>query len=141
MTSPNQPRIGRPLVLFDGGCPLCRREIAHYQRLANAETIDWFDLATPGLEIPDKRITREMAMARMHVRDRDGRWHTGARAFAELWSHLNHYRHLSKLVRSSRLLPLMDRAYSTFAKWRLKRQCNEHACHSRTEPTDQSRGK
>ena len=90
-------QASRPIVLFDGACPLCRREIAHYRRLTGAETVDWIDLAAPNLEIPDKSITRAMAMARMHVRDRNGRWHTGAWAFAELWSHLKGYRGLSRL--------------------------------------------
>ena len=130
------PHSARPLVLFDGACPLCRREISHYRRLAGAESIDWFDLADPNMEIPDNGITRETAMARMHVRDRNGKWHTGAWAFAELWSHLNHYRHLSRLARISRLLPLADRAYSHFAKWRVQRRCDEHRCQSTFQPSD-----
>ena len=29
----------RPMVFYDGGCPLCRREIAHYRRIDSAERL------------------------------------------------------------------------------------------------------
>ena len=41
----DSPTGQRPVVLFDGGCPMCSREIAHYRRLGGAEAIDWIDIA------------------------------------------------------------------------------------------------
>ena len=39
----------RPMVFYDGGCPLCRREIAHYRRIDSAERLRWVDaLNEPG---------------------------------------------------------------------------------------------
>lgn len=117
-----------PLVLFDGGCPLCSREIRHYRRLRGAERIDWLDISGADAPLPVDGIDRATAMARFHVRDRDGRWHQGAFGFAELWSHLRGYRHLSRLLRMTRLLPLVDRLYDRFARWRVRDRCTSDTC-------------
>ena len=67
-------------------------------------------------------------MEKLHVRDGDGRWQLGAFAFAELWSHIDGYRWLAKILRSIGLLPLLDGAYVRFAKWRLNRHCSDGSC-------------
>ena len=33
----------RPVVFYDGDCPLCRREIAHYRRMDSANKLHWVD--------------------------------------------------------------------------------------------------
>jgi predicted DCC family thiol-disulfide oxidoreductase YuxK len=71
-------------------------------------------------------------MARMHVRDASGNWHTGAWAFAEMWSHLPVYRRLAGFLRATRTLPVLDRAYTVFANWRLKQRCDSAACGAAT---------
>jgi predicted DCC family thiol-disulfide oxidoreductase YuxK len=113
----------RPLVLFDGACPMCRREIAHYQRVRGGNGIEWIDLAPlpDGPVIDD--VDRATAMARMHVRDANGRWHTGAAAFVELWRHLSGYRWLARTVSALRLTRPLDAVYRRFARWRVARDC------------------
>jgi len=37
-------RTQLPMIFFDGECPPCRREIAHYRRLQGAELIEWVDI-------------------------------------------------------------------------------------------------
>jgi len=37
----------RPILFYDGQCPLCRKEIAHYQRLDRQQRVDWQDLFAP----------------------------------------------------------------------------------------------
>ena len=34
----------RPIMFYDGECPLCRREVAHYRRLDRERRIDWSDI-------------------------------------------------------------------------------------------------
>ena len=115
-------------VLFDGGCPLCRREIAHYRRRRGAGAIDWIDLAPLAPDAPIDGIDWHTAMARLHVRDIRGQWHTGARAFVELWTHLRGYRHIARLVRALHLLPLLDRLYERFARRRYAARCSDLGC-------------
>lgn len=123
MTDGMTDRITRPLVLFDGACPMCRREIAHYRRVRGGDRIDWIDLAAlPDGPVVDD-IDRAAAMARMHVRDDRGTWHTGAAAFVEMWRHLRGYRWLAGAVTALRLTRPLDAVYRRFARWRLARQC------------------
>jgi len=117
------------VVLFDGGCRLCAREIAHYRRLNGAERLTWVDIRRVSDLENRYGIRPNDAMARFHVRDRHGRWLTGAWAFAELWSHLPWYRLAGAALRRLRLLPLIDRAYAPFARWRLARRCREGSCN------------
>ena len=123
---PTSPRA--PLVLFDGACPMCSREIAHYRRVRGADKLQWLDVANEPGALPIGGVDRDTAMARFHVRDVNGRWQTGAYGFAELWAHLRGYRLLSLAVRKLHLLPLIDAAYTRFARWRLRRQCDTGAC-------------
>ncbi len=118
----------KPTVFFDGGCPLCRREIAHYQRLGNADVIEWLDISTATEQLDAFGMTYDQAMALFHVRDADGVMHVGAYAFVTMWSYLNGYRHLARLIRLFRLTSLMDKVYRRFAKRRLKHRCNDIQC-------------
>ena len=107
-------------VFYDGACPLCRREIAHYRRLRGADRLDWVDIARDDAALRDHGLRREQAMARMHVLDATGRWQTGVWAFVELWSYLPGYHWLARILLNTGTLPLLDRGYARFARWRLQ---------------------
>jgi len=104
----------RPAVYYDGACPVCRREIAHYQGRAGAEGIDWVDVSSCAPEALGPDLTRESALARMHVRAPDGALVSGAAAFAALWSALPGFRWLGRLVGASPIAPLAEGAYRGF---------------------------
>ena len=116
-------------IFYDGECPLCRREITHYRRLRGADRLLWIDITSDEATLAAHGLSREDAMARFHVRDAAGDWHTGAAGFVELWSHLRVYRWLASLLRSLRLVAVLDRAYTHFARWRLQRRCDADQCH------------
>ncbi len=126
----------RTTMFYDGGCPLCRREIAHYRRLDRAGRVRWLDIARDAHEIEGLGVPLHDAMARLHVRDRSGRLVSGAWAFAAVWEELPHYRWLSRLLRGLRLLPLVDIAYRRFAGWRFHRRCAEGACAAAGSSSD-----
>lgn len=107
-------------VYYDGGCPLCRAEIAHYRRCEGAERLRFVDV---GRDVPapplGAGLDREAALRRFHVRDAQGRLVSGAAAFARLWRVLPHWRWLGRLVTLRvfgvrPLLPLAEAAYRLF---------------------------
>ena len=58
-----------PVVFFDGGCPLCRREIAHYRRIDSAQRLCWVDAASEPEALSRHGLSLEAAMAELHVLD------------------------------------------------------------------------
>jgi len=115
-------------VLFDGGCPLCSREIGHYQRLTGLRPIQWLDVTGNDERLGRFAIPPEEAMAEFHVFDEAGRLHKGADGFVTLWQALPYYRWLARLCVGLRLLPLMRWAYARFARWHFKRRCATGVC-------------
>ena len=118
----------KTLVLYDGGCSLCAREINHYMRLKGADKIHWLDINNKEFINSDLEISYKEAMKRLHARDCQGQWHTGVYAFRLIWSHLVLYRHIATIFKYSGLLSVMDFLYQWFARWRYRRRCNTGTC-------------
>jgi len=123
----------RPTVYFDGGCPLCSREIAHYRRLDKHGDILWVDITRDAEQVTRSGHERVDLMRRFHVLDTRGNWQTGAWGFAEMWAHLPYYRWLSLALRFSRLLPVLDWCYGYFARWRTAERCSDQCLPHRGE--------
>ena len=100
-------------VLFDGSCPLCRREIGVYQGLNATCPIDWLDVSSPDA-LPVDAATRARYMARFHVRQADGQLLSGAAAFVALWRSLPGWRWLARLASLPGVTPLLERMYRGF---------------------------
>jgi predicted DCC family thiol-disulfide oxidoreductase YuxK len=118
----------KPVVFYDGLCPMCRREIAHYRRMDRAQSLLWVDITREPERVQSYGLTVERAMQRFHVLDALGRWQTGVAAFLELWSHLPYYRWLASVVRALRLTGPLEILYQRWAGWRLRRRCGEDRC-------------
>jgi predicted DCC family thiol-disulfide oxidoreductase YuxK len=82
----------RLTVYYDGGCPLCRREIGFYRRQPGADGIDWVNLVGADAAALGDDLDLDAAMARFHVRRPDGRLASGALGFALLWQQLPRFR-------------------------------------------------
>jgi predicted DCC family thiol-disulfide oxidoreductase YuxK len=86
-------------VFYDGGCPLCKREIGFYQRQRGAELIQWLNIADnnpePVDELLPQGLSRCQAMARFHVMDSSGVLLSGGDAFVEVWRLLPRFRLLA----------------------------------------------
>ena len=102
-------------VLYDGDCPLCRREIAVYQGLAARAPVRFVDVSAPDTALPGERST---LLARFHVQREDGSLLSGAEAFLALWARLPGWRWLSWLGRLPGAPWLMERAYVGFLRVR-----------------------
>jgi predicted DCC family thiol-disulfide oxidoreductase YuxK len=116
-------RRDRPVLFYDGGCSLCRREIAHYRRLDRAGRVEWVDLYAEPDQAQRYGLSWHTAMQRIHLLETDGRLVTGARAFAALWRRLPGYRWLARLVSLPGVLLLLEPAYAAFARRRWSRRC------------------
>lgn len=118
----------KPVVFYDGQCPICSREINHYKHRSGAENIDWIDVANHPELVNPYGLDQTTAMARFHVLDAAGEWRVGAAGFVSLWSNLGGYRHLATLVRTLRLQGLLDWGYAQWLRWRNRNPCDNDAC-------------
>lgn len=115
----------KPVVFYDGGCPLCRKEIAHYIRLDRQQRIEWRDIWAKDAQLSDNGITFEDAMKLLHTIDQNGRIQVGAYSFVLIWRQLPYYRHLARVVDGLFLTKPIDIAYRLFARWRFRSRCKE----------------
>lgn len=99
-------------VYYDGACPLCRVEIAHYRRQQGADALRFVDVAGPAACGPD--LSREQALARFHVRDADGRLLSGAAAFVSIWARLPRWRWGARIAALPPVLALLELGYRAF---------------------------
>ena len=118
MTTPESSAPAPPLtVLYDGACPLCRREIGVYRGLRSDAPVCFTDVSDSAQPLPPG-TTREQLLARFHVRDPDGRLLSGAQAFLALWAALPGWRWLARVGRLPGVAWTMERVYRLFLRVR-----------------------
>ena len=117
VTEPTTSDAPALIVLYDGACPLCRREIGVYRGLRPNAPVCFADVSDPTLQLPSG-TTREQLLARFHVRGRDGELLSGAKAFLALWAALPGWRWLALFGRVPGMAWAMERAYRLFLRWR-----------------------
>lgn len=115
------PHIGvmdRLTIWFDGGCPLCRREIALIRRLDAGRAIDFVDVADGESGCP---IDRAALLARFHARE-DGVMLSGAAAFAAMWRAVPLLHPLGLAARNRFVLAVLEWGYVRFLRVRPRLQ-------------------
>lgn len=110
---PEVPQLS-PTVYFDGGCPVCSREIAMYQRQPGADAVLWIDVTRCGASDLGTGLTRDLAMARLHLRRPDGSLVSGAQAFTSLWRVLPRWAWLGRMLGAGPGLWLLEAGYRGF---------------------------
>lgn len=112
-------------ILYNGDCPVCAREIAHYRRVASASAADivFDDLTALGARaVP---LDPEAARRRLHAVE-DGRLVHGLPAFRALWRRLPGWRWLARLTGLPLVRPvaawLYDRVLAPALYWNLRRR-------------------
>jgi predicted DCC family thiol-disulfide oxidoreductase YuxK len=107
------------IVWFDGGCPLCRREIGVMRRLDRAGAIQFLDVASP--DAGSCPLDRAELLARFHAME-DGRLVSGAAAFAAMWRAIPALRPIGLLARNPLALRILEAAYRMFLRVRPRLQ-------------------
>jgi predicted DCC family thiol-disulfide oxidoreductase YuxK len=109
----------RKTVYYDGACPLCTIEIDHYRRQSGAENLCFIDVSR-NESTPGDGVTRDAALARLHVRAPDGSLSSGAAAFVSIWQDLPKWRWAARLARLPGMLTALEFGYRAFLPLRPK---------------------
>ena len=133
-TEPSAAQQAALWVFYDGGCPACRLEMAHYAHLSALAPVRFVDASVDALpaldaeQVPD----RALLLARLHVRTASGQWRSGADAFATLWQHFPRWRWLGRVVALPGVKSVAELAYCLFLKlrplWRKPSLCSADTC-------------
>ena len=102
-------------VMFDGACPLCRREVGVYQALEPLEPVAWLDVSDVSQTSADMSPEdRARYLARFHVQLPNGKLLSGAAAFVALWQTMPGWRWLGRFGTLPGVTPLLEALYSGF---------------------------
>ncbi len=119
-------------VYYDGLCPLCSREIAHYRKRASPDAVEFVDIAAPGFNPVALGFDPVRIHKHLHVRA-DGQLYFGVDAFRELWGHVPGFRWLRRLTGLPGVYQASKVLYALFAwvrPWLPKRKsaCTTDRC-------------
>lgn len=117
MSEPHSPGTA-VTVWYDGGCPLCTREIALMRRLDRRGAIAFVDIADASGTCP---VDRAAALARFHASE-GGRIVSGAAAFAAMWRAIPALRWLGLIAQWPPAERCLETAYLAFLKLRPRLQ-------------------
>lgn len=112
-------------VLYDGGCPLCMREISHVKGLAERQqdsALRFVDISSGSNDCSAFAADRDKLLARFHIQRGDGSRIDGAAAFVAMWSRLPGWRWLARLGQLPGGLAALELAYRGFLRIRPRLQ-------------------
>jgi predicted DCC family thiol-disulfide oxidoreductase YuxK len=119
-------------VFYDGLCPLCSREIAHYRRRVRDPDVVFLDLTAPDFDAAGHGLDPRRVLRVMRVKvGEDVR--TGLDAFIALWQRVAGYRWLARLAAVPGVHAVLAGGYALFARvrpWLPRRRgpCVDGAC-------------
>lgn len=98
------------VVWYDGGCPLCTREIAVMRKLDWRRAIKFLDVSPADAVCP---INRQELLERFHARE-NGIMLSGAAAFAAMWRAIPLLAPLGWAARNRIVLATLEKLYLRF---------------------------
>lgn len=119
-SNPAAPADARPVVVFDGECPFCIRQIERMQGRDEEGRFDYAPRQTEGLEQQHPGLAEGDFDTGLRLVRRDGQIRVGADAIYEIARELRGWRHLAWLYRVAPLRPLFRAAYGYLARRRKK---------------------
>lgn len=131
MTTPASTSEAPPLVLYNGRCPICSREIEGYRRLAArcGVVVDLLDASRDEEALAALGLDADRAARRLHLLEK-GRLLAGVEAFAALWERLPGWRLIARLVRLPGVRALAEFVYEGILapllyRWHMRRLSRE----------------
>lgn len=120
-------------VFFDGGCPLCLKEVNLLRRWDLRGKIRFTDIDAPQFLAIQVGKSQGELMAEMHGRLPDGSWVRGVEVFRRLYAAVG-FGPLVELTRWPIVSHLLDLGYVIFARNRLRLtgRCSAEACPAGT---------
>jgi predicted DCC family thiol-disulfide oxidoreductase YuxK len=94
-------------VLYNSKCPICSREIKHYERLSSGD-ISFIEITAESTL--EWGLSEDQATKQIHARYQ-GHLFVGVDAFVELWRRLPYYNKISRLFYFSPLKSLANGIY------------------------------
>ena len=104
-------------VYFDGECPICKFEVAFYERRDRLSLLDWKDITTLSSDQLPRGKSRDDLLGKFHALEQDGRWHVGVDAFDAIWRRLPLFSHFAWLFRTPIIRQIANLAYRGFLAW------------------------
>ena len=105
-------------VFFDGSCPICRREIDFYMKWKGSNGVKWVDISSVTDHEIIEGLSKEDAISRFHIKNKDGAIESGARAFAVLWGELDSFKIFGKISLIWPFTIFLEILYRVFLKFR-----------------------
>lgn len=105
-------------AFYDGGCPVCRIEVRHYQRIGG-DAVEWVDVCTlddSALADATDGKSRDELLGAMHVRE-GGQWQIGVAAFPALWAKMPVWKRFTWIFKLPGVTPLAELSYKVFLAW------------------------
>ena len=115
----------KPILFYDGSCPLCKKEITHYKSVDQVNNITWIDISEETATLNSYGISFHTAMQVIHGINPQGQVETGIDAFLLIWKHLPYYRYLARTIEALHLQQPLAWLYNIFSSWRYKKRCGE----------------
>ncbi|MEM7465004.1 MAG: DUF393 domain-containing protein [Pseudomonadota bacterium] len=104
-------------VFYDGGCPICKKEIELYRKIDPQKSLIWQDITSlKQHQIPTGK-SRKQLLEIFHVNGSNGEWHTGVDAFGVIWSRLPALRRFSFVFSFPVTRHLAIGFYQLFLAW------------------------
>jgi len=102
-------------VFYDGGCPLCLREVNLLRRWDRLKKIQFTDIDAPAFHADAVGKSYQELMAKMHGRLPDGTWVQGVEVFRRLYGAVG-FKRLVALSRLPLISQILSLGYTVFAK-------------------------
>lgn len=106
------------IIYFDGGCPICTKEIATYQKWHGADRIEWIDASKCEEKELGEQLDRAQALSKLHARLLNGKLVSGSAAFVELWKNFPALKWLTIFLNNALMIRCLDLFYALFLQIR-----------------------